>query len=60
MWFDPAGNTLRRITIAALLFFCGGTSMYVWCELLTPRWYDGVYRKRFGMLVPSGLLAMHD
>ena len=55
MWFDPAGSLVRRLAIAAMLFFCAGTYLYVWCELLTPRWYSGVYRRRFGMLVPSGL-----
>ena len=54
MWFDPGRNAINRILIALLLFFAGGTYMYVWCELFTPRWYDGALRNRYGLLIPSG------
>lgn len=55
MWFDPAGSLVRRLTIVVMLLLCSGTYLYVWCELLTPRWYSGAYRTRFGALIPNGL-----
>lgn len=50
-WFDPGRSVLRRILVAMLIFFAGGTYMYVWCELFRPRWYEGRLSRRYGLLV---------
>ncbi len=54
MWFDPQRSVVLRVYAILLLLFAGGTYMYVWCELYTPRWYNGPFRSRYGLLISNG------
>jgi hypothetical protein len=54
MWFDPRGSIVLRIYTFLLILFAGNVYMYVWCELFTPRWYDGPLRNRYGVLISNG------
>ena len=53
MWFDPQRSVVLRLYIILLLLFAGNLYMYVWCELFTPRWYNGPLRSRYGLLISN-------
>lgn len=56
MWFDPRPGFIRWFFVLYVLVCAGGSYMYVWCEFITPRWYDGRLCRRVGLLVPNGQL----
>ncbi len=53
MWFDPQRSVVLRLYTILLLLFAGNLYMYVWCELYTPRWYNGPLRNRYGLLISN-------
>jgi hypothetical protein len=53
VWFAPRPTRAGRLLIIATLLFVPVIYLYVWCRL-TPRWYDGKLRPRFGILVTAG------
>jgi hypothetical protein len=54
MWYDPQRSVVLKLYTILLLLFAGGTYMYVWCELYTPRWYSGPLRSRYRLLISNG------
>ncbi|HET7813031.1 MAG TPA: hypothetical protein VFL13_01525 [Candidatus Baltobacteraceae bacterium] len=54
-WFDSSDDVFRKALIIGLFVFAGGTYMYVWCEIFTPRWYDGPLSRRYGLLPRQSL-----
>jgi hypothetical protein len=52
-WFDCQRSVALRAVVLYMLLFASGSYMYVWCELFTPRWYNGRLAGRFGLLLAN-------